>query len=142
MKKPATVMAVIAFTISTLITFSSQAQVLDPPKDGAVLRMENYTVQLNPGESITEKVWLVRSKSYKKAKFGGITASSPEGIELIFTPIEGEPDVYQMKISADESVELKKYNIMLKGEGKNSHKVKIRQLSLITTSENLAKENQ
>lgn len=141
MKKPSTVMAVIAFAISTLITLSSQAQILDPPKDGAALRMENYTVQLNPGESITEKVWLVRSKSYKKAKFGGITASSHEGIELTFTPIEGEPDVYQMRISADEKVELKKYNILLKGEGKNSHKVKLRLVSLLVTSEQIAKEN-
>ncbi len=79
--------AIIVFAIISLFVLSAQAQILDPPKDGAALRMKNYKLQLKPGESITEKVWLVRSNSYRKSKFGRITASIPEGFELIFTPI-------------------------------------------------------
>lgn len=78
---------------------------------------------------------------YRKSKFGGITASIPEVFELTFTPIEGDPEVYQMRISADEKVELKKYYILLKGEGKNSHKVKLIQVSLLVTSDQFVKEN-
>jgi len=132
---------IIVFAIISLFVLSAQAQVLDPPKDGAALRMENYKLQLKPGESITEKVWLVRSNSYRKSKFGEITASIPDGFELTFTPMEGDPDVYQMRISADEKVELKKYNILLKGEGKNSHKVKLIQVSLLVTSDQIVREN-
>jgi len=141
MKNSGKLIAIIVFGISTLFVLSSHAQVLDPPKDGAALRMENYKLQLKPGESITQKVWLVRSHSYRKAKFDGITASALEGFEFTFTPIEDEPDVYQLRISADEKVELRKYNILLKGEGKNSNKVKLRQVTLLVTSEQLAEEN-
>ncbi|MDN5201314.1 hypothetical protein QQ008_08075 [Fulvivirgaceae bacterium BMA10] len=106
-----------------------QAQQFDPPKSGAVLRLETYQYELKPGHDISTDLWLVRSKRNKKTKFGDFQAKAPTGITVKIDAKENQ-DVYSMYVTAEQNVEPGNYSIILSAKGKNAHQVKSVVISL------------
>ncbi len=94
------------------------------PKDGAVLSMEQSTLKVTPGSQIEADVTLLRSKKYKKAKFGGLTARSPQGMEIDFKQDAQNADLYKMIVKVSQDVQIKPYTVVVKGMGNNAQKIK------------------
>ncbi|HNP16854.1 MAG TPA: hypothetical protein PKL31_00365 [Fulvivirga sp.] len=106
-----------------IFTFTSTiAQEL--PKDGAVISMKETNLEIAKGTQHEAIVELIRSKRYRKAGFGGLTANSPQGLDIKFVQNPENKDLYTMTVDAAIDAETKMYTVIIKGEGKNSHKVK------------------
>ncbi len=111
------------------------AQDLEPPKNGAVLRLENNNHKIAIGETLLTDVWLVRSKTNRKTSFEGLKASAAPGLLIKFTPHNQHPDRYVMNISVASEVEPGKYAVLVKGKGKNAHRVKGTTFSLVVSEQ-------
>ena len=122
--------------IASLIALDVNAQQL--PKTGASLTANENTIELTYGNDATIEVKRLRSKSYKKAKFGGIRVNTPEGLESSITSSESNPDLYMVKFSATDGYENGKYTVTIQGEGRNASKVKGTMITVLVNSANLA----
>ena len=94
------------------------------PKDGAILVIKEKSFNLTTGKALTTKIELVKSKRYQKAKFGGLSARTPEGITISFEKDIENSNLYLMTLLADDNASKDSYTIIIKGEGNNSHKVR------------------
>lgn len=121
--------AVLIFVLPT------SAQDLNPPKTGAVLRLQNTQQKLAIGEDINADIWLVRSRSSKKTAFEGLKANAAPGVLIKFIPHNQQPDRYVMNISVASAVEPGTYTVLVKGKGKNAHKVKGTTFSLVVADQ-------
>jgi|GEM_PF-5775263 len=111
------------------------AQDMTPPKSGAVIRMEKVQQEVNLGDAAQTDVWLIRAKTSKKTTFEGIKANAAPGVLVTFEEHNQEPDRYVMNISVAPAVKPGKYTVLLKGEGKNAHKIKGTTFSLVVADQ-------
>lgn len=111
------------------------AQDLTPPKSGAVLRIDKAPQEVNLGENTQADVWLIRSKTSSKTVFEGIKANAAPGVLVTFESHNQDKDRYVMNISVAPAVKPGKYTILLKGQGKNAHKVKGTTFSLVVADQ-------
>ncbi len=86
--------------------------------------MKETNFDITKGTQHETMVELIRSKRYHKATFGGLTANAPQGLNIKFEQNQENKDLYTMVVDATIDAEPKMYTIIVKGEGKNSHKVK------------------
>ena len=130
------------FTVLTALfllnTLNIKAQDLTPPKDGAAIRLENSKIEVSSEKEFVANVWLVKSKRYVTREFGGLQAKGPQGVNIYFEPEDEKMDVFSMKIKVDKGASLGKFTVMIKGEGKNSQKVKSSVISLIVSDGTIA----
>ena len=123
-------------TISlTLCAATLWAQDMTPPKTGAVLRLESTQKAVNLGDDAQTDVWLIRSKTSRKTSFEGIKANAAPGVLVTFQAHNQEPDRYVMNISVAPAVKPGKYTVLLKGQGKNAHKIKGTTFSLVVADQ-------
>ena len=87
----------------------------DLPKDGAILVLNQRSFDLKQGIDLIASVEIVKSKRYQKAKFDGLSARTPEGINVTFKKDPSRSNFYQMTLSADESATKESYTIIIKG---------------------------
>ncbi len=118
-----------------LFAFPMSAQDITPPKTGAVLRMENTNHKLAIGEDFSSEIWLIRSKANKKTTYEGLKANAAPGVLVTFKPDNQQPDRYVMNISVAPAVNPGKYTVLVKGKGKNAHKLKGTTFSLVVTEQ-------
>ena len=126
--------AIILF-LSLLLVFPALSQDFDPPKSGATLHLDQNQHKIAIGQSITADVWLVRSKASKKTSFEGLKANTAPGLLVKLEPHNQDPDRYVMNISVASEVDPGKYAILVKGQGKNAHKIKGTTFSLVVTEQ-------
>lgn len=110
------------------------AQNLNPPKDGAAIRLVNNKIEVSPAKEYTVDIWLVKSKRYASREFGGLQARGPEGVNVSFEPKDKHKDVFSMKIKVAEEASRGKFTMMIKGMGENSQKVKSSVVSLVVSA--------
>ena len=126
---------VLALIIFAGTTF---AQDLTPPKQGAVIRMETFSYDINSGDELAAEVYLVKSKSSKRTKFDGLVVRGPKGIDAT---IEERGNNFLMKIKIDDELAPAKYTLMLEGKGRNAHKIRSATFALnVTESEIIAEK--
>lgn len=118
MKNFLTILVVLVF-INIVNTFAQEL-----PKDGAVIAMEDNKLILTAGEPLTTDLTLLKSKRYQKASFGGLTTKTPEGVTAEFIEDETQKGLFHLKLTADETVTKDAFTLIIKGEGKNAHKVR------------------
>ena len=111
------------------------AQDMTPPKSGAVLRLDEISQEVNLGDNTQAEVWLIRSKTSRKTVFEGLKANASPGVLVTFESHNQDPDRYVMNISVAPAVKPGKYTILLKGEGKNAHKIKGTTFSLVVADQ-------
>jgi len=115
----------IGITLVTILLFcTSNIMSQNLPKDGAILVIKEKSFNLTTGKALTTKIELVKSKRYQKAKFGGLSARTPEGITISFEKDIENSNLYLMTLLADDNASKDSYTIIIKGEGNNSHKVR------------------
>ena len=107
-----------------LATFNLQAQDLTPPEEGAILRLESTKHKAKVGGECTADIWLIRSNSSRKTKFEGLQVNAKPGINASFESDQASPDMYTMRVSVSDDVAPGNYTILVKGEGRNAHKIK------------------
>ena len=111
------------------------AQDMTPPKSGAVLRLSESQQAVNLGDETQTEVWLIRSRTSRKTFFEGIKANTAPGILVTVMSHNQEQDRYVMNISVAPAVKPGKYTVLLKGEGKNAHKIKGTTFSLVVADQ-------
>ncbi len=124
--------------LSSFIGFTGIAQDLNPPKDGAVVRLSNTKLEVTIDKELSNDVWLVKSKRYEKRNFGGLQAKAPAGVTISFEPKDEIKNVFTMKIKLDAEAKPGKYMVVIKGSGENAHKVKSSLISLVVAEGTLA----
>lgn len=112
----------VAFLLFT--TYSTQAQDLTPPEEGAILRLESTKHKAKVGGECTADIWLIRSNSSRKTKFEGLQVNAKSGISASFETNGNTPDMYTMKVSVSPDVSPGNYTLLIKGDGRNAHKIK------------------
>ena len=128
--------------VSLLLCSFSLVKAQQVPKDGAVLSMEQSTLKVALGSQVEADVVLVRSKKYKKAKFGGLMARSPQGMEIDFEQDTQNADLYKMIVKVSEDVQIKPYTIVVKGQGNNAQKVKGLAVSIELQGDQIVESNE
>ncbi|MTI39465.1 hypothetical protein [Fulvivirga lutimaris] len=111
------------------------------PKDGAVITIEDTKLMLIPGEELTTDLTLLKSKRYRKAKFGGLATRTPKGITAEFVEDEEQDGLYHLTLMADETATSDNFTLIIKGEGKNAHKVRGLAVSVNVTANQIATSN-
>ena len=112
--------------LTCLVAFigTNMIQAQEPPRDGAIVTMKQTTITVSPGSEKEAEVLLIRSKKYKKARFGGLTARAPEGISIDFTQDAQNKDLYRMLVKVATGTPVKPYTVVVRGQGNNAHKIK------------------
>ncbi len=137
MKKSATLLLAI---FGTALFFGLQAQ--DLPKSGAALKASDTSIELKSGDSKSIELNRLRSKSYKKAKFGSIKVNTPEGLTAVVKSDDSNQDLYYVSLEASEQLTAGKYTLTIQGEGRNASKVKGTMISILVGGEgSLAAQN-
>ncbi|MEQ8477695.1 hypothetical protein [Fulvivirga sp.] len=131
------------FTILLVVVFINIADTYaqELPKDGAVITIEDKKLILTSGEPLTADLSLLRSKRYQKAEFGGLTARTPEGIKAEFVQDEEQNDLYHLTLTADKTAADNNFTLIIKGEGKNAHKVRGLAVTVNMNSSQIATSN-
>ena len=111
------------------------------PKDGAIITIEDKKLILTADEPLTAELTLLKSKRYKKANFGGLSTRVPEGITAEFVQDEEKLGLYHLTLTADESITNDSFTLIIKGEGKNAHKVRGLAVTVTTTISQIAVSN-
>jgi hypothetical protein len=129
-------------TFSFLFVAVLFANAQNIPKDGAVIRMEDYSLSVKDGQTVTTTVQLVRSTRFVKAKIDGLVVQEKSGVEFKLTPIENLPETYTLQVTPT-SIKEGSYAIIIKAEGKMAHKVKQTMFTLkVTGKEPIASTNE
>ncbi len=101
-----------------LLSLSTQAQA---PKDGILIKMDDYELNLANGTAST-KVYFVRSKRLSKVKLEAPVVQAPQGVEVAFEAISEEKDAYRMIVKAD-AMTADELTLMVDGAGRWRHKI-------------------
>ena len=129
MKKSALFLFFTFLSVSTLL----QAQDLTPPKEGAILRLESTRHEAKVGGECAADIWLIRSNSSRKTKFEGLQVNAKSGISATFIADSNSPDLYTMKVLVSPEVTPGNYTLLVKGAGRNGHKIKGSLVTLLVT---------
>ena len=130
------------FTVLTILfllnSLPAKAQDMTPPKDGAAIRLASSKIEVSSAKESVTDVWLIKSKRYVTRDFGGLQAKGPQGVIISFEPKDENKDVFSMRIKVEKGASLGKFTVMIKGEGKNSQKIKSSVISLIVSDGTIA----
>ena len=128
-------MKAIIILLTLVFTLPALSQDHSVPKSGAALYLDSNQHSIEIGQSISADVWLVRSKANKKTAFDGLKANAAPGLLVKLVPHNQDPDRYVMNISVASEVDPGKYAVLVKGQGKNAHKIKGTTFSLVVTEQ-------
>ncbi len=135
MKKIITILFALLI-VNTSIIFAQEL-----PKDGAVISMEGNQIQLVAGEKLVTDLTLIKSKRYKRVAFGGLTTKAPEGITVTFEQDSNEKNLFHMTLLANDVFTTDTFTLIIKGEGKNAHKVRGLAISVKITNNQIVTSN-
>ncbi len=82
-----------------LVMLVSTVGYAQAPKNGILIKMDDYTLDVAGGEAST-KVYFVRSKRLSKVKLEAPKVQAPAGYEISLEPIADEKDAYMMTVKA------------------------------------------
>jgi len=82
-----------------LVMLVSTVGYAQAPKNGILIKMDDYTLDVAGGEAST-KVYFVRSKRLSKVKLEAPKVQAPAGYEVSLEPIADEKDAYMMTVKA------------------------------------------
>jgi hypothetical protein len=136
-------MKIIGTTIFVLLlffSFSAKSQQL--PKKGAILVMKEKNFNVTPDKVTTANIQIIRSKSCRKTKFGGLSAGTPDGITINFEQDSENIDQYLMTVLANETASNESYTIIIKGIGDNAHKIRGTTVKVNLHQNQVVKSNQ
>jgi len=105
-------MKTLALLFMSVIT--SYAQEVTQPKKEFVITLSQDKVELSRGETKEIDVHLTKSKSYLKSNAKmGFSSSLPAGVEISFSPDNGQFDVAKVSIKATDAVVPGQYNVVV-----------------------------
>ena len=132
-------MKVLIYSLTFFLTLSLSAmsQDLEKPKIGATLKVEDSNVTIKPNEPKSIDVWLVKSTKDSQRKFDELILTGNQSISYEIEQTEVTKEYEKYKLTLTSSATSGKYAMILKGEGKNGHKVRATIL-MVQVSENEA----
>lgn len=108
-------------TIALMLFFASVSYA-QAPKDGVLIKMDDYELDLSNGSAET-KVYFVRSKRLSRVKLDAPVVNSMNGIDVAFEPIASEEDAYKMTVTSTDPLS-EPLTLTVDGTGRWVHKIK------------------
>lgn len=111
------------------------------PKEGAIISLNEYNLEVKKGEKLEIPVQLVRSERFRRGIIDGLAIQQKTGIEASFSKVEDQEDLYILTIRATTIV-AGTYPLIIKAEGRSAHKVKQSMIMLkVTEGKEIASTN-
>ncbi len=112
-------LALLSFIV---ISISAIGQDFKAPKTGAKIYAKEYIISLDAESETTFDLWIVRSKSAKKAKFNAPTLLSSSGLKFKVEEDVNDKDHFIITASAKD-VEVGQYTTTVSARGAGTQKV-------------------
>lgn len=117
MKKHITLLSLLFFVASLAL-----AQNFDAPKKGAKIYAQEYTVSIDADGTTTFDLWIVRSRTAKKATFFAPILNSSSGLSFEVEQDSENKDHYVVTANADK-VAVGVYTVTVSSKRNGSHTV-------------------
>lgn len=108
--------------IAVLISVASFAQDFEVPKKGAKIYLESTELEVAENEEMTFDLYLVKSRSARKASFEAPGFLAPDGLDFSIQQDENEAGHYTVSLKANE-IETGNYSVTVTGKRSGIHTV-------------------
>jgi hypothetical protein len=114
-----------------LLLFVTSVYAQQAPREGALIALSQYEVNLKQGESATIQAEMIISKRFKAQDIDGLVVQQKEGLTVNIN--EKSPLQFDVELTATE-INGGTFPLIIKAEGKKAYKVKQTML-MVTVSE-------
>lgn len=108
--------------IALFVGFASFAQDFEAPKKGAKIYIESNSLEIDENEKVSFDIYLIKSRSARKATFENPKFLGPKGIEFEVTQDASDPTHYTVSAKADQ-IASGDYSVTVTGKRSGIHAV-------------------